>query len=133
MTARDMAKPKPTGSVPLTTTARDIGSWSSFQPTSEPITAEKMAKDQKRGFHATGDEPQTIEEAEAEIARLEKELSKPQHFSETISIYSSEDGTQTRSLAGACSSAPGGKIGFNKNSDFSMPIAQYKKTKWKDI
>ena len=117
----------------FSSTSREYGSWSDFQPTSEPLTAEKMAKERKRGYKLTGQEPQTMEEAEAEIARLQEELSHPTTFSQSISIYTDGDGTQTRSLAGTSFGGLHGKKGFNKNSDFSVPIEEYTKTKWKDI
>ena len=116
----------------MTSTNSEYGSWSSVQPTSEPLTAERLNRTKTRGF-PRGEEPQTIAEAEAEIARLEQELAQPQEFSETISVWADADGTQTRSLSGTTSTGLLGKKGFNKNTDFSIPIDYYSKTKWKDI
>ena len=75
----------------MSTTSREYGSWTGFEPTSEPITAEKMAQIQRRGFKATGQEPQTIEEAEAEIDRLQKELSHPTTYSDPTNAQSGRD------------------------------------------
>ena len=131
--ARDMMVKKEPEQEQMSTTSREYGSWTGFKPTSEPMTAEKLAQIKLRGFRSNGQEPQTVEEAEAEIARLQEELSHPTKFSDPISVYSEADGTQTRSLAGTSYGGLHGKKGFNKQTDFSMPIDQYTKTKWKDI
>ncbi|KAH7824240.1 uncharacterized protein MONOS_163 [Monocercomonoides exilis] len=126
-TARSMLKQPEPEKVEMKATSREYGGWSPVQPTAPPVTSTTLMK--KERSYRTEQGPPT----EEELAELREKIAHPPPLSEPISIYCKEDGTQTRSLAGTFSSAVGGKTTFRKQSDFTMPIDQYTKSKWKDI
>jgi hypothetical protein len=121
-----MQKDREPEKVEFTTTTQEIGLWSSYQPTSKPVTSTTLMRELTR--FATMDPPTT-----ADLAALREKIASQPPLSDSISIYRRKDGTQTRGVMAASATVGGGKVGFEKNSLFSQPIAEYSGAKFKDL